>query len=316
MSIIGCNKKIENILYSGYTITKIYSCGGKLVWEAEPTPPPTPTASDYLTIIPNGDGTLKLLSATTSFQYSFNSGATWNNATSSTTITMNNGIPLWFKGNLRTTSTGIGHFSASTQFEAAGNPMSLIYGENFTGETSVPNNAFYRLFDNCSNLTSIDGIELPATTLGDSCYGNMFMNCTSLTSIPSGLLPATTLEMRCYMGMFQNCFALTTVPSDLLSAATLKPLCYTHMFDGCTSLTAAPNLPAITLMANCYNSMFKNCRQLTSITCLAMDVTATDCTEQWVSGVAANGTFTKAQGFLGWTQGVDGIPQGWTVQEA
>ena len=35
--IIGCNSNINKIIYSGYTITKVYACGGELVYSAEPT---------------------------------------------------------------------------------------------------------------------------------------------------------------------------------------------------------------------------------------------------------------------------------------
>ena len=60
--------------------------------------------------------------------------------------------------------------------------------------------------------------------------------------------------------------------------------------------------------------MFKNC------TCLATDISATDCTFDWLDGVAASGTFTKAASMTGWeTNDEDinyGIPIGWTVVDA
>ena len=87
------------------------------------------------------------------------------------------------------------------------------------------------------------------------------------------------------------------------------------MFSGCTNLIKAPKLPATTLAINCYDSMFYGCTRLNSITCLATDISASDCTTNWVSDVALSGTFTKAESMSGWTNGVNGIPNGWTVKD-
>lgn len=61
--------------------------------------------------------------------------------------------------------------------------------------------------------------------------------------------------------------------------------------------------------------MFKGCTKLNSVTCLAIDISAENCTADWLSGVAATGTFTKAAGMTGWTiDSTSGIPTGWTVK--
>ena len=62
--------------------------------------------------------------------------------------------------------------------------------------------------------------------------------------------------------------------------------------------------------------MFYNCTRLNYIKCLATDISATNCTQGWVSGVASTGTFVKNPNMTSWTTGVDGIPSGWTVQDA
>ena len=86
------------------------------------------------------------------------------------------------------------------------------------------------------------------------------------------------------------------------------------MFNGCTSLTIAPKLPAIQLTNYCYGYMFNDCTSLNSITCLATDISATNCTQNWVSDVASTGTFIKADGVNSWTTGNNGIPNGWTIE--
>ena len=165
------------------------------------------------------------------------------------------------------------------------------------------------MFYGCTNLTTAP--ELPATTLVQGCYSEMFMGCTSLTTAPE--LPATTLADSCYNYMFSNCTSLTVAPE--LPATTLAQSCYNSMFQGCTSLETAPELPATTLAEYCYNSIFRGCTNLNYIKCLATDISASDCTENWVSDVASSGTFTKAVSMSSWTIGNNGIPTEWTVQD-
>lgn len=61
------NTNITKVYYSGFTISKIYACGGELVWSGDTPTPPTPTdnklkyvvsGSEY-TIVCNGDSTLE-----------------------------------------------------------------------------------------------------------------------------------------------------------------------------------------------------------------------------------------------------------------
>ena len=89
------------------------------------------------------------------------------------------------------------------------------------------------------------------------------------------------------------------------------------MFYGCTSLTTAPELPATTLAEYCYNYMFIDCTNLNYIKCLATDISASNCTNNWVYGVqTTSGTFIKNSSMSSWTTGVNGIPSNWTVQDA
>ena len=237
-------------------------------------------------------------------------------------------------------SNGIGIFTINKKCNLKGNCMSMLFGDNATNNYSLSgkNWTFYKLFYNCSNIVNVDSNFLPATTLAsgcyrymfygctslttaptlpatklyDSCYEHMFYGCTSLTTAPT--LPATTLANYCYGNMFQNCTSLTTAPA--LPATTLADSCYRYMFSGCTRLTTAPELLATKLYDSCYEHMFYDCTKLNYIKCLAIDISATDCTYYWVDGVASRGTFVKAAGMNRWTTGVNGIPTGWRVQNA
>ena len=60
--------------------------------------------------------------------------------------------------------------------------------------------------------------------------------------------------------------------------------------------------------------MFYGCTSLNYIKCLATNTSAYYCTSDWVSGVAASGTFVKDANTT-WTTGVNGAPSGWTVED-
>ena len=176
--------------------------------------------------------------------------------------------------------------------------------------TTLTNSCYMEMFAGCTSLTTVQGIS--ATTLADSCYSIMFSNCTSLTTAPE--LPVTTLAYSCYGSMFQGCTSLTTAPE--LPATTLANNCYQYMFYNCTNLTTAPELHATTLVSNCYHQMFRECRKLNYIKCLATDISADDCTKDWVYHVQnSSGTFVKSSSMNDWTTGDDGIPTNWTVHD-
>ena len=86
------------------------------------------------------------------------------------------------------------------------------------------------------------------------------------------------------------------------------------MFFSCKKLTSAPVLPATTLAEGCYKTMFYFCEKLSNVTCLATDISADKCVENWLKEVSATGTFKKAAGAV-WPEGESGIPSGWTVTE-
>ena len=264
---------------------------------------------EYLTFEALESGTFKF--SGNSVDYSLDNGATWTSLGSNTASpTVNSGETIMFKAQLSPGQyKGVGKFSSTGRFNAMGNTMSLLYGDNFSGQTSLTGKAFalYNLFGSCSGLINAENLVLPATTLDSQCYTNMFFYCSSLTAAPA--LPATTLANNCYYGMFYGCSSLTAAPS--LPATTLDTSCYNQMFCSCTSLTTAPVLSAATLLWNCYCNMFNGCSNLSSITCLATDISANSCTNNWVYGVAASGTFIKAEGMNGWSSGNNGIPNGW-----
>ena len=170
----------------------------------------------------------------------------------------------------------------------SGNIMSLY--DLTMEETSVPDYAFYKLFEGCELLTDASELKLPAVELGAYAYANMFEGCTGLQKYEtvSPNLPATTIGEYCYQDLFKGWTALTEVPA-ILPAKTLAEGCYSSMFEGDTLLTTAPAMPATTLVANCYDKMFSGCKHLNYLN-VSFTSWLDGATDDWVDGVANEGT--------------------------
>lgn len=170
-------------------------------------------------------------------------------------------------------------------------------------------NSYQSLFANNTVLT--EAPELTSMALFEGCYQSMFKGCTSLKFAPE--LPAKLIAPSCYYEMFSGCTSLLDAPE--LPAPNTESSCYLAMFYGCTSLREAPVLPAKIVARSAYQNMFNGCSNISSITCLATSL-GTSATYNWLSGVAAEGTFTKDANMNNWTlDSANGIPTGWTVED-
>lgn len=248
---------------------------------------PSIWAEKYLTFVAKEDGIFTFFATQSSnvISYSTDEGKTW---TEGNNIEVNNGDRVMWKGTMSPSASpsyGIGSFTSTANFDVQGNPMSLLFGDNFKGQTNLTGKdyAFYKLFYENTKVVNAENLSLPATTLANYCYNYMFYGCTNLVNTPE--LPATTLATYCYEKMFQNCTSLTTAPS-VLPAETLASYCYEWMFYGCTNLINAPELPATTLADYCYGAMFEGCVSLT----IAPELPATTLTTQCYSYMFQNCT--------------------------
>lgn len=170
----------------------------------------------------------------------------------------------------------------------------------------------FAMFSGCKKL--VVAPELLFTRVGSGSQQNMFSGCTGLTTPPSEL-KATSITTGSYYGMFSGCSNLTSVP-DIKATSVSYSNCMREMFYGCSKITTAPVLRMTTLSQNCLYRMFYNCTSLNYIKMMATDISASNCLYQWVSGVAASGTFVKNSSASWTTTGVSGVPDGWTVTTA
>lgn len=246
----------------------------------------------YLTLEIVTGGTLSWATSGNNIQrtisYSKDDGETWTDITSSssgTEINVETGDQILLKGvnnQYGTARNTMSYFKkSSAYYNVKGNIMSLIGGDNFTDLTTF--NGYQYVFHNffmTSNVVSAKNLVLPVTNLTAHCYRAMFANCGYLEEAPE--LPSSSMQERCYSYMFQN-----------------------------TLISKAPILPAETLAVQCYMGMFEGCSNLDYIECMAVNTSAKECLQGWVTYVPQVGTFVKNPSASSWTVGNNGIPVGW-----
>ena len=279
--------------------------------------PPHDYSKDYFTVVAKEDGTITFTYPSiddeevtgypfTSISYSVN-GSDWVTSKYNPQegnvieVSVSSDDKLRWKGENHTLCVldygeplYASNFTSDCLVDVEGNIMSLLFGDEFIGETSLEerDGAFAGLFD---------------------VVGKIKSETLQIVSAENLILPATTLAYECYAAMFAGCTSLSAAPQ--LLATTLANGCYDSMFYGCTSLTTAPQLPATTLASDCYGYMFNGCTSLKHIECLATDIGEKGCTLEWVDGVAENGTFVRNADMNNWEfNSVNGIPSGWEIE--
>jgi len=250
-------------------------------------------STEYLTLNVTNSGTIcwkSVGNTPRTISYSLDNGSTWTEITSTSagvSINVTTGDKVLLKGtnaSYATSKENYSGFSGGTaSFDVEGNIMSLIYGDNFIGNTTLTGTYNFCSMFKQSNVVSAENLVLPATVLTPHCYRALFANSPSLEVAPE--LPALTLADSCYKYMFQE-----------------------------TSITTAPDLLAPTLVVSCYEGMFNVCSKLNYIKCLATDISPISATTAWTLNVANTGTFVK-KADIDWERGNNGIPTKWTVSE-
>ena len=126
----------------------------------------------------------------------------------------------------------------TADYNVYGNIMSLCYGDNFIGQTTLlADYTFCQLFKS-ANITSAENLILPAMTLRESCYRAMFSKALKLTISPTFI--ATALVSQCYKYMFESCGSLTKITclaeSNMTTSNTLQS--FTGQASGLPSVPA------------------------------------------------------------------------------
>ena len=168
-----------------------------------------------------------------------------------------------------------------------------------------------------------DKVWLKAGSGGNTRFGSSTSNYNTFSlsglvaasgnimSLLNGEKESYDVSTYCFYALFLNCASLTAAPE--LPATIMTTRCYGRMFES-SSITASPMLPAETLQQTCYLTMFRYCSNLVSIRVSAKAFSSS--TTNWVTGVAATGTFYCPTA-LGTNEtisrGNSACPTGWTV---
>lgn len=220
MAVVFCNNNINKVIYSGYTISKIYACGGSLVYgEAEPTVPPNwKEKFSYIdgvefyggvnfttsgNVVSNADYTSYVYTYDGNYEYEYGyeyrgTDAIQNNVSA---LTINSGI----------TVISAGTFSGCTKLVSATTIACC-------GVETIENSAF----QNCTAMTDTN-LTLATKTIRD----NAFRGCSSLKEI---LLPSV---VRIGINAFNGCSSTSNWRLSLPS--TLTSISF-GAFMGCTNL--------------------------------------------------------------------------------
>ena len=177
-----------------------------------------------------------------------------------------------------------------------------ILNPTSTGYTGI----YFSMFRNCTRLTYAPIIKL-ATTQANSMY-HMFRGCSALY-IPPATLYSSGNYSHAYM--FGGCTGLQNTPAFNPSITSIGTYWCYYTFSGCTSIQIAPELNAQTLSSYAYFRMFEGCTNLNYIKTHMTNISATNCLNNWVTGVNSTGDFYCDQN-LNINTGSSGIPNGWT----
>ena len=147
----------------------------------------------------------------------------------------------------------------------------------------------------------------------------IFGNVMSLLKGKDNLEGATAIEAKnAFYGLFAGADKLVNNDERLLvlPATTLTEGCYQDMFNGCKGIEKAPELPAPKLEKNCYQEMFYDCAKLNHVKCLATDISAENCTKDWLGKAGTEATGEKVlETLVPMTpDSDDGVPTSWTAQ--
>lgn len=225
--IISGNSSINNVYYSGYTISKIYACGGSLVWSGGTGPTP-PTSTKF---------------NATYIDTSTYSGACDGNST-------------LVKGDFSGHTTPLSSISSieigSCVTQIGTGVDDGVFKNSRLNSVTFPNTLTTITTESFSQCEYLTGVTIPnsVTTIGGDAfyYDRRLKN----VNIPSGV---TTIDIS----TFENCFALSscTIPNDSSLTNIGK-----RAFKLCISLTSI-NIPSTVTVFG--EECFMSCSGLTSI---------------------------------------------------
>lgn len=112
-------------------------------------------------------------------------------------------------------------FSVDKTYSIGGNILSLLYGEEFNGQTEFRNdsaNAFIALFRNETNLVDASSLQLNAEFVPAAAYDTMFAHCENLESAP--IIKGQTFSNGSCNVLFIDCVKINRIECHATNPAS------------------------------------------------------------------------------------------------
>lgn len=184
-------------------------------------------------------------------------------------------------------------FTGGTLIQVDTGDVVQFRGQN----TYYGSGSYYNSFEGSTCGFYVDG------NITSLIYGSSFTGQTTITdtSIP-----------YIFRNFFSFCDGLTSM-QNLILPQSMADLMYPWFAQWCTNLKIAPKLPEVTLKPQCYRRMFRGCTSLQYIKCVATNISASNCIQDWLLDANTTGIFVKPAS-ISYPTGTSGIPSGWTIE--
>jgi uncharacterized repeat protein (TIGR02543 family) len=227
--------------------------------------------------------------------YDKQSWSTLSISSGTQTINLNCGESVYFKA---TTSKLCGSdstnyattFTATKYFEASGNIMSLLFGDDFENVTTFTDTSSYKiygLFYNSTKLLTLENLVIPCTQYTSWIFQHFCNYCSSLIKAPKELPAQISNGSNTFVWMFANCTKLQESPVIRLTSNATR--------DG-------------------WHQMFNNDSSLKRVICLLQGTNLSVTGAAWLGNVSGTGVFYKDPNST-WQSGTTAIPSNWTTRD-
>ena len=217
------------------------------------------------------------------------------------------------------TSIALANIGDSVLIRAKGTNSTLSIGYDKTSRASYYHFSVVGRVSSRGDVMSLLAEDGERMDVPKMCFWRLFYNCSTLTSAPD--VSATRLSYGCYMEMFKGCTSLTSA-QPVLPALELAGSCYESMYEGCTSMMRSPVLPAEIPDYRSYRRMFCGCSRLREVEVGMREWNVNNFSEtDWLRGVSREGVFkcpmdlcvvkpsSRKEGMVR----VETVPSSWTL---
>lgn len=143
--------------------------------------------------------------------------------------------------------------------------------------------------------------------------GNFTVSGKIVSLLDDGECTLNEVPDSAFTSLFSRNTGITDV-SEIIIPGKVGKYSLQGLFKDTPNITKAPALPAAVIPNYAYWELFRNSANVNYIKCLATSISSTSSSlNQWVNGVASEGTFVQNIKATFWKIGVGGIPTNWVI---